>query len=452
MSHKKNNKQANVRKPAKSLEGLPELPKSCTSMTINMIGAFILLCVLGIMNWVGEIPVMLMTIIALLAYMVPIATLEMIYLKVHRNPSTGLDYSRWGGGVQWSRVLVKLLGLYATLGATAFIYFFIPEYFKSSFYHRYWNFLGFVAPAYFIGTVVYFSIVDGLMDRPKDSFWHMGMFVLGRFKEVDRSVWIQHALGWLVKLFFLPLMFIYTLNFLNGFVKYDFTRWLDFSMSNEAYSYSVSIFYGVDVIAVTVGYICTLRILDTHVRSTEPTAAGWLWALICYEPIWSFASVSYLAYNADRFEWWQWLSGSLTLSAIWGTAITVLTLIYVLASIVFGLRFSNLTNRGILTNGVYSWCKHPAYVSKNLSWWLIAVPFILHPGATPYTAARDSILLLCLNGVYFIRARTEERHLSSDPIYVQYALAMNQRSVFAWLGRLIPLLQYRPGPVLVKLK
>jgi len=54
-------------------------------------------------------------------------------------------------------------------------------------------------------------------------------------------------------------------------------------------------------------------------------------------------------------------------------------------------------------------------------------------------------MLLCLNLVYFMRARTEERHLSRDPDYVAYATAMERRSIFRWVGRLLPVLRFKPG-------
>jgi hypothetical protein len=37
------------------------------------------------------------------------------------------------------------------------------------------------------------------------------------------------------------------------------------------------------------------------------------------------------------------------------------------------------------------------------------------------TTIRSTVLLCCLNLIYFLRAKTEERHLSLDPVYVQYA-------------------------------
>ena len=52
---------------------------------------------------------------------------------------------------------------------------------------------------------------------------------------------------------------------------------------------------------------------------------------------------------------------------IWGAILVVLTGIYAWATMAFGLRFSNLTHRGILTHGPYAFTKHPAYMSKNAS-------------------------------------------------------------------------------------
>jgi len=132
------------------------------------------------------------------------------------------------------------------------------------------------------------------------------------------------------------------------------------------------------------------------------------------------------------------------LYGLWGMAILTLTGIYVWATVSFGARFSNLTHRGIITNGPYRWSKHPAYIAKGLSWWLISVPFLAHGGALE--ALRHGLLLLALNGVYFLRAKTEERHLSRDPVYVDYACWIEAHGLFRWL-RTLPFghrLSYRP--------
>jgi protein-S-isoprenylcysteine O-methyltransferase Ste14 len=103
--------------------------------------------------------------------------------------------------------------------------------------------------------------------------------------------------------------------------------------------------------------------------------------------------------------------------------------------VAFGLRFSNLTNRGVLTHGPYSWSRHPAYFTKNLFWWLSSVP-ILTTGSI-VDAARATILIAVVSGVYYWRARTEERHLMLDPEYVAYWQWMERHGpvprFFAWL-------------------
>ncbi len=425
------------------------LPPSCTSQPIIWVGIVCMLACVFSLRFLPPMALSYQVLLILACYVVPIAFLEWKYLKPQQRPSSGLDFINPPKPANTARVATKLFGLYATLGLMALFYSLIPEYI-GGFYNRYWTFVYDLAILFIPASVVYFAWVDRRMRHPEDGYYQLGRFFLGKTAGLNTAKLRQHLTGWGVKFFFLPLMFIYALSFFEkaqGWNLFDWEFW-----QTKGATVPTDLFYGIDVVIVTVGYLCTLRIFDSHIRSAEPTAAGWLFALMCYEPIWSFVAASYINYNSDNFEWYQWLDGNLVLQGIWGGAILILTLIYMLASVGFGLRFSNLTNRGIITNGVYAWCKHPAYVSKNLSWWLIAVPFILHDKATYLTIVRDCAALLALNGIYYLRARTEERHLSADPTYVAYALAMNERSVFAPLARKLPFLQYKPSPALVDLK
>jgi steroid 5-alpha reductase family enzyme len=121
--------------------------------------------------------------------------------------------------------------------------------------------------------------------------------------------------------------------------------------------------------------------------------------------------------------------------AIVGAALVALTAIYAWATVAFGLRFSNLTHRGILTHGPYAWSRHPAYLSKNLFWWLSTLPMLSTAGLVE--GARATLLLAAVGGVYYWRARTEERHLRSDPAYAEYHAWMARNGpvprFFAWL-------------------
>ena len=70
----------------------------------------------------------------------------------------------------------------------------------------------------------------------------------------------------------------------------------------------------------------------------------------------------------------------------------------------------------------------------------LSVPFISMESWEK--ALQHSLLLLALNGIYYLRAITEERHLSLDPTYVKYARALNDKGIFRGLYRLLPILKY----------
>lgn len=86
--------------------------------------------------------------------------------------------------------------------------------------------------------------------------------------------------------------------------------------------------------------------------------------------------------------------------------------VYVWATMAFGLRFSNLTNRGIITRGPYAFIRHPAYISKNIAWWCENVRHFSSPWQFLFLAA--------WNLIYYLRAVTEERHLLNDRDYAAY--------------------------------
>jgi hypothetical protein len=56
---------------------------------------------------------------------------------------------------------------------------------------------------------------------------------------------------------------------------------------------------------------------------------------------------------------------------------------------------------------------------------------------------RNTFILACVSGVYFWRAKTEERHLSLDPVYRDYAAWMARNGP---IPRLFRALSRRPRP------
>lgn len=413
----------------------PSIPKSATSFAINITGVFVYLLTL---YFIHHYPTDAFTgaIISICTLAATILILEKLFLNRSHKKSSGIDFSA-GTPINWKRVGIKLLGLYVTLGIVALFYWLLPVY-RSGFYMVYFRLVYIILPIIIFGSVPYFIILDKYMKEPRDNHWHVGMLVLGRWKEVDKYAVKYHFLGWLVKAFFLALMFPYLMNNTNNIIVNSFTS--PFEHFGRFYDYMYNLIFAIDLAFVSAGYLLTLKIFDTHIRTAEPTFLGWMFALYCYEPFWSaLANPKYLNYE-DGYIWGHLFSGNSTMFIIWGTIILLLFLVYTLASVAFGMRFSNLTNRGIITNGPYRYMKHPAYVCKNIAWWLISVPFISAAGQA--VALKHCLLLFGLNLIYYLRAVTEERHLSLDPTYVRYANAMNNKGVFSGLYKLLPFLKY----------
>jgi protein-S-isoprenylcysteine O-methyltransferase Ste14 len=144
-----------------------------------------------------------------------------------------------------------------------------------------------------------------------------------------------------------------------------------------------------------------------------------------------------LSYENGTQGWTHWFAASPLLLWAWGGVLIFLTGIYAWTTVVFGIRFSNLTHRGVLTHGPYRFTRHPAYLSKNLFWWASVLPFLVTT-ETLVDAVRNSFFLLVVNGIYYWRARTEEAHLlAEDPKYREYHAWMEERGIItAPLARL----------------
>lgn len=390
-----------------------QAPASATHMGINLAGLF---CAALASAWLVYNPDVLDSrtwacVLVGLAWALPIALLEAVWLKPWRRASAGLSRNAFQPNL--ARVLFKLVGLAGCVMAVALVYWLLPEY-HGSFYDPFYTVLFSVLPYWLLLAAPYVWWVDGWQVEPEDSYWLFGRCLLGRACWSEKLT--QLLLGWAVKGFFLPLMFVYLGNNLTQLINTDFSA-INGSFQS-VFDAAFNLLYYVDLLIVCVGYSFTLRLLDSHIRSTEPSLLGWAVALACYQPFWSLISGTYIQYDQGP-AWGYWFWNTPWAYSLWGSAILFCIGIYVWASLAFGLRFSNLTHRGILTNGPFRWTKHPAYISKNLSWWLISMPFMVSVSVDQ--SLRQCGMLLLLNGIYFIRAKTEERHLSRDPVYQQYS-------------------------------
>jgi len=355
--------------------------------------------------------------LALLASGVPMVAVSILVDKVHLRASTGID---WANPRPLREVvdgsLTKIAGLWATWALIAFIYCIGRWYWRGNYLFA-MDMMRDAAPLLFVGAVPYVLWLDRVLINPRDGAWHFGAMLIGR-EPWDRAEVGHHLRAWAVKGFFIAFMLsIVTQGFMDE-VRADFVH----VAANPVTIGNVSIefMFMLDVQIAMVGYLLTMKPLDAQIRTANPLLAGWVAALICYPPFIEMGNGSVLDYHQNTAEWSFWLSGYPGLLWVWAVLLVVLTAIYAWATVAFGLRFSNLTYRGVLTNGPYAWTRHPAYLSKNTFWWLLTMPFL----ATTHSAVdavRNTVTLGLVSAVYYWRARTEEAHLlAADPKYRAY--------------------------------
>ncbi|MGO8993493.1 MAG: isoprenylcysteine carboxylmethyltransferase family protein [Polyangiaceae bacterium] len=420
--------------PSTADEARPRLPPSVTHFGLNTIAIAVVIGVLYAIR-AKALRVHDPVLAVCAAYVVPVVLFDLLILRVHRRATTGIDWDK-PFTPDAARIATKLLGLAVTLAPFAIAYWAFPEY-QGSFYDPFYGLLRRFWAGLLLSAVLYMVTLDGSLREPRDVYWRLGRVFLGRWRDADRAEIGNHYRGWLIKAYFFALFWVWLSGSTNNILNADLTN---ASWSNlRAYDLAYDFIFFIDLLLATVGYAMTYRVLDTHIRSAEPTMLGWTVALFCYEPFFrGLFEKQYIRYGGNSFG--SWLAPYPTLRWAWAAVIVLLILVYVLATVAFGVRFSNLTHRGILTNGPYRFTKHPAYVAKNLSWWLASVPFVVSDSVP--NAIKRSLLLGVLNFIYFMRAKTEERHLSHDPTYVEYALWMNEHGALRFLNR-VPFLEFK---------
>jgi protein-S-isoprenylcysteine O-methyltransferase Ste14 len=354
---------------------------------------------------------------ALIASGGPMVAWSLLVDKVHRRASTGIDWTAPRALRDVVDISVtKLAGLWSTWALIAFIYCLGRWYWRGNYLFA-MDILGLSAPLLFLGAIPYVLWLDRVLVEPRDAAWHFGAMLIGREAYDRRQVW-DHLRAWAVKGFFIAFMLsIVTLGFMEE-VRADFVHVAGDPVTIGAVT--IDFMFMVDVQIAMVGYLLTIKPLDGQIRTANPLLAGWVSALICYPPFIEMGNGSVLDYHQNTADWSYWLAGHTALLWVWAVTLVVLTAIYAWATVAFGIRFSNLTYRGVLTNGPYAWTRHPAYLAKNTFWWLQTLPFL----ATTHSltdGVRNTVTLALVSAVYYWRARTEEAHLlAADAKYRAY--------------------------------
>lgn len=355
--------------------------------------------------------------------------------KVHRRPSTRIDWSN-PRALRDVRDIstTKIAGLWVTWALIGFFYC-IGRWYWDGQYLFAMDVLALAGPAMAVLVVPYVLWLDRVMIEPRDASWHFGAMLIGR-EGYDIEQVKKHWRAWAIKGFFGAFMISIVPGGFNQVVEADFA-----ALSGDPVALGVmltQVLFLIDVQIGTVGYIFTFRPLDAHIRSGNPLLAGWVAALLCYPPfVWgTIGRGDVLGYEVNAPGWGYWLHGMPALEWGWAALLVVLTGIYAWATVIFGLRFSNLTYRGVITNGPYRFTRHPAYLSKNLFWWASTLPFLVS-SASLTDAVRNTVLLGVVSAIYYWRARTEEAHLMAEDA--------KYRAYYAWMQRNGPITRRLAG-------
>ncbi|RDC60399.1 hypothetical protein HME9302_01606 [Alteripontixanthobacter maritimus] len=379
-------------------------------------------------------------LLGIIASALPMVLWSVLVDKVHRNPSTGID---WAHPKPLSAVIdvsvVKIAGLWATFAILAGMFMLARWYWQGQYLFAMEVFGALAIPLVLL-SVPYILWLDRVMVQPKDASWHFGAMLLRRDAFAPDMV-TKHWRAWIIKAFFGAFMVSILPGGFQAVINADPMQVLGEPVVFAAML--LGLMFVIDVQIGTVGYLLTLRPLDAHIRSGNPLLAGWVAALMCYPPfVFAFmggegslaGGLGVIAYEVNTPGWGYWLGGSATLLWIWCAWLAILTAIYAWATLAFGIRFSNLTYRGVLTNGPYRFTRHPAYLSKNAFWWFGTMPFLVSSGSMT-DMVRNTVFLGLVSGIYYWRARTEEAHLlAEDTKYADYHAWMEEHGIIT--GRL----------------
>ena len=332
-------------------------------------------------------------------------------------------------------------------------------------YHNYFRLIrlfldksGGIAGAFLV-VVSYLVASEFYLKNPKDGFWQTGRIVvelvrttanhicgsdlglsrilrLSRLHPAPPDALMVHVREQVVRGFFGPLIFCSLCNNLPQLHFRGFENYM------AGFGFCQNVFFSFDLCFAAIGYTLPASasvVLRSGFQSVEPTTLGWVSTMICYDPLFRVVLDEIIGNYSSGDQWHQWFdqrnggrrADHLLSFRAWGVAILMLQAMFAWCTVCFGLRYSNLSYRTVVTYGPYYFTKHPAYIAKLVSFAMLHVPWIdLSKGEREghYLGLRHCLSLCALTGIYYVRARTEEMHLSSaSEDYRAYMRTMDAR-------------------------
>lgn len=398
-----------------------------------------LLCAVIIAAYCVLAPLPVSTVqVSLLIVFVEIAVMGLV--EWHRAPRRTVEYSL---REVFPNATVSWLGTMGGLALVIFGWNMLAVY-QLPFYTPLFQ----VLPLFLVGA----PVVSGLfilaancaMGPSTHGGYHLGLAMLGRIREADPRLIRDYLLMWFVRGFFLPLNLCTLVWTINSFRGRELIV-LQGSWVSAEY-YLLVMMYAIIIAAIVPGYVFGSRLIRTETTAVSHSWFAWVFTLACYPPFEAAYGVYWFNFNPTPADpaWLQpWalhlLSVPFLLMSV-GALIVFCGLMHLWGEAQFGLRSSNLGNRGIIKTGPYHFTKHPVYIAKCAAWFLIWMPFL--SGTNIFDDIRLTILWMGVCAIYMSRALAEEQLLASDPNYAAYALRVDECGLFRKLGEYVPPLRF----------
>ena len=265
----------------------------------------------------------------------------------------------------------------------------------------------------------------------------------------------QSLILYFVKFFFGPQLTIWSIVhfsqfqiYLNKLFKlisftqqsgYDFTYVIKSSKlllnyRDNIYLVLFQLLYFFDCFFFAIGYCTELTFLKNRIRTVESSILGIVFCLACYAPFSNIVTTNFpwkhseivMNVTSNPIDFINWVFYAVAL---------VLIILYVSASFALFTKASNMTNRGTCKIFPYNIVRHPAYSTKVGLWWFSSIILVKR---LLLNANYEQICLVIFCGIiwtfiYYMRAITEERHLSLDPEYREYTKKVKYKFIpYLW--------------------
>lgn len=263
----------------------PQLPQSDVSAAVGFCGVgglllWILIChfwpeiaaVLGVAEPQGRLSGPYAGLAGLAAAALPMVVVSLVRDKVHRRPSTGIDWDNPRPAAAIIDIsITKLAGLWATWSVIGGLYC-IGRWYWNEPYLLAMDVIGTLVVPLFLASIPYVIWLDRVLIEPRDGAWHLGALLIGREPFDPEQVW-HHVRIWAVKGFFTAFMISIVPGGFGILVERD---WLPvLSDPVMLAGLLITAMFVLDAQIGTVGYIMTLKPLDAQIRSANPLLAGW---------------------------------------------------------------------------------------------------------------------------------------------------------------------------------